>query len=82
LRVALNTSAVIPECAAWLKARKQHSASVQVTAVAGGGRRLIGIVDVLPNEIAPYIDGQLEQAALATQKALGQDAGQARLSRV
>ena len=34
-------------------------------------RRLIWIVDVLPNEIAPYIDGQMDQAALAMQKALG-----------
>src|SRR6266513_1167801 len=50
---------------------KQHSASVQVTADGEARSRLIWIVDVLPNEIAPYIDGQMEQAALAMQKALG-----------
>jgi len=32
--------------------------------------RLIWIVDVLPHEIAPYIDGQMDQAAAAMQKAL------------
>jgi hypothetical protein len=29
---------------------------------------------VLPNEIAPYIDGQMDQAALAMQKALARSA--------
>ena len=52
---------------------KQHSASVQVTADGDGRARLIWIVDVLPNEIAPYIDGQMDQAALAMQKALGRN---------
>ncbi len=61
---------------------KQHSASVQVLDGSDGGSRLIWIVDVLPNEIAPYIAGQMEQAALAMQKALGQDAGQTRRARV
>jgi hypothetical protein len=32
---------------------------------------MIWIVDVLPNEIAPYIAGQMDQAVLAMQKALG-----------
>lgn len=50
---------------------KQHSASVQVTADGDGRARLIWIVDVLPNETAPYIDGQMDQAALAMQKSLG-----------
>ena len=35
---------------------KQHSASVQVIADGDARSRLIWIVDVLPNEIAPYID--------------------------
>jgi hypothetical protein len=34
---------------------KQHSASVQVTADGDARARLIWIVDVLPDEIAPYI---------------------------
>src|ERR1700687_332360 len=53
---------------------KQHSASVQVLADGEARARLIWIVDVLPNEIAPYIDGQMDQAALAMQKALGRNA--------
>src|SRR5512140_2620735 len=53
---------------------KQHSASVQVVADGDVRARLIWIVDVLPNEIAPYIDGQMDQAALAIQKALGRSA--------
>ena len=53
---------------------KQHSASVQVTADGDARSRLIWIVDVLPNEIAPYIAGQMDQAALAMQKALGRNA--------
>src|SRR5258706_14764690 len=50
---------------------KQHSPSVQVTADGEARSRLIWIVDVLPNEIAPYIDGQMDQAARAMQKSLG-----------
>jgi len=53
---------------------KQHSASVQVTADGDTRARLIWIVDVLPNEIAPYIDAQMDQAALAMQEALGRAA--------
>src|ERR1700681_2680899 len=53
---------------------KQHSASVQVIADGDSRARLIWIVDVLPNEIAPYMDGQMDQAALSMQKALGRSA--------
>jgi hypothetical protein len=53
---------------------KQHSASVQVLADGDTRSRLIWIADVLPNEIAPYINAQMDQAALAMQKALGRDA--------
>ena len=53
---------------------KQHSASVQVFADGDARTRLVWIVDVLPNEIAPYMDAQMDQAALAMQKALGRDA--------
>ena len=51
-----------------------YSASVQVVADGETGTRLIWIVDVLPHEIAPYIDAQMDQAALAMQKALGRHA--------
>jgi hypothetical protein len=46
---------------------KQHSASIQI--VADGDRsRMIWITDVLPNEIAPYIDGQMELGTDAIRK--------------
>jgi hypothetical protein len=48
---------------------KQHSASVQVLADGDNRSRLVWIVDLLPNEIAPYIDAQMDQAALAMQNA-------------
>jgi hypothetical protein len=53
---------------------KQHSASVQVLADGDNRSRLVWIVDLLPNEIAPYIDAQMDQAALAMQKALRRSA--------
>ena len=52
---------------------EQHSASVEVVADAEGRSRLIWIVDVLPHEIAPYMDAQMDQAALAMKRALGRD---------
>ena len=53
---------------------KQHSASVQVTPEADGRSRLTWIVDVLPHEIVPYMNAQMDQAALAMQKKLGRSA--------
>jgi hypothetical protein len=50
---------------------KQHSASVQVFPDGEGSSRLVWIIDVLPHEIAPYVDAQMDQAALAMQQALG-----------
>jgi carbon monoxide dehydrogenase subunit G len=49
---------------------KQHSASVQVVPDGDARARLVWIVDVLPHEMAPYIEAQMDQAALAMQKAL------------
>jgi hypothetical protein len=49
---------------------KHYNASVQLTADGEARTRLIWIVDVLPHAIAAYIDAQMEQAALAMQKAL------------
>ena len=48
---------------------KQHSASVQVIADGEAGCRLLWTVDVLPHEIAPYIDAQMDLAAAAMQRA-------------
>ena len=52
---------------------KHYNASVQVVADGEKCSRLVWIVDVLPNEIAPYIGAQMDQAALAMQKTLGPD---------
>jgi carbon monoxide dehydrogenase subunit G len=52
---------------------KHYNASVQVEANGETRSRLIWIVDLLPNEIAPYIDTQMDQAAQAMQKAFGHD---------
>ncbi|MDB5520129.1 MAG: polyketide cyclase [Tardiphaga sp.] len=53
---------------------KQHSASVQVFADGETRSRLAWIVDFLPSELAPYMGAQMDEAALAMQKALGRDA--------
>src|SRR5690348_17875950 len=50
----------------------QHSASVQVIADGELRCRLLWTVDVLPHEIAPYVDGQMDLAASAMQKAFAQ----------
>jgi hypothetical protein len=47
---------------------KQHSASIQIFADGEGRSRMMWIADVLPNEIGPYIDGQMDLGALAMQK--------------
>jgi hypothetical protein len=49
---------------------RHYNASVHVIADGETRARLIWIVDLLPNEIAPYIAGQMDQAALAMQKTL------------
>ncbi|MEH2472987.1 carbon monoxide dehydrogenase subunit G [Nitrobacteraceae bacterium AZCC 2161] len=53
---------------------KQHSASVQVLADGATRSRVIWIADVLPHEIAPYMDAQMDLGALAMQKALARTA--------
>jgi len=53
---------------------RQHSASVQIIPDGEARARMVWIVDVLPHEIAPYIDAQMDQGALAMQKALGRNA--------
>jgi hypothetical protein len=52
----------------------QHSASAQVFAENDGRSRLVWIVDVLPDEVAPYMDAQMDLGAAAMQKALGRSA--------
>ncbi|WP_407168348.1 SRPBCC family protein [Bradyrhizobium sp. ORS 111] len=53
---------------------KQHSASVQVFAEGDGRCRVVWIADVLPHEIAPYMDAQMDLGAAAMQTALKQSA--------
>ena len=53
---------------------KHYSASVQVLADGVARSRMIWIVDVLPDEIAPYISAQMDQGALAVQEKLGRSA--------
>ena len=47
----------------------QHSAAVQVAADGENHCRLLWTVDVLPHDIAPYINGQMDLAASAMQRA-------------
>ena len=53
---------------------RQHSASAQVFAEADGRTRFVWIADVLPNEFAPYMDGQMDLGLAAMQKALSRSA--------
>lgn len=46
-----------------------HSASVQAFA-EGKGTRIVWIADFLPNELQPYIAGQMDEAVKAMEKAL------------
>jgi hypothetical protein len=51
-----------------------YSASVRVLAEGATKSRLIWIVDVLPNAMAPYIGSQMDLGALPMQKTLGRAA--------
>src|SRR3954470_12783330 len=53
---------------------KQHSASIQVFADGEGRSRVVWIADVLPNEIGPYLDGQMDLGAQAMQKQFRREA--------
>jgi hypothetical protein len=47
---------------------KHYSASVQVIADGEAKCRLIWIIDMLPNELAPYVQGQTKEAVDAMHK--------------
>jgi hypothetical protein len=47
-----------------------YNGSVQVFDDSGSRSRIVWIVDVLPNEIAPYISSQMDLAVAAMQKTL------------
>ena len=48
---------------------KHYSASVQVIAESEASCRLVWIIDLLPNELAPYVEGQTREAVIAMHKA-------------
>lgn len=49
---------------------KHHSASVQITAEAHNRCRFVWTADMLPNELAPFIDSQMDLGMTAMKKAL------------
>jgi hypothetical protein len=49
---------------------KQHSASFQITDEGAGRSRFIWTVDVLPNDIAPYISAQMDLGMVAMKTTL------------
>jgi len=49
---------------------KQHSASVQILDDGADRSRFIWTVDVLPNEIAPYISAQMDEAVIKMKRKL------------
>jgi carbon monoxide dehydrogenase subunit G len=51
-----------------------YNASVQIMADGEARSRMIWVVDVLPNEIAAYISGQMDQGVLAMQKTFDRNA--------
>ena len=48
---------------------KHYSASVQVIADGERRSRLVWIIDMLPNELAAYVEGQTKEAVVAMHKA-------------
>jgi carbon monoxide dehydrogenase subunit G len=53
---------------------KHYSASAQVFDDGKGGARLNWTIDLLPNEIAPYINGQMDLGAKAMKEAFARKA--------
>jgi carbon monoxide dehydrogenase subunit G len=51
-----------------------YNASVQVLADGEARSRLSWIIDLLPHDMADYVDRQMDQAALAMQQALARSA--------
>jgi hypothetical protein len=51
---------------------KHYNAAVEIVSDGAASSRLLWTVDLLPHEIAPYVESQMDQAALAMQRALGE----------
>jgi uncharacterized protein YndB with AHSA1/START domain len=54
-----------------------HNASIQVFPEAAGRSRIVWIADLLPNEIAEFIGGMMDQGCAAMKKTLESTADQA-----
>ena len=54
---------------------KHYSASVQVVADGDAKSRLLWTIDMLPNELAPYVEDQTRLAVLAMHKAFPPTSG-------
>ena len=52
-----------------------HNASVQVFAEGGTKSRVVWIADLLPNEVAPYIAGMIDQGMAVMKKTMEARAG-------
>jgi len=52
---------------------RHYNGSVQVLTDGEGQSRITWTIDVLPNEIAPYIESQMELAVAAMQKTFGRE---------
>jgi len=48
---------------------RHYSAAVQVIADGDGKSRLLWTIDMLPNELAAYVEGQTREAVIALRKA-------------
>jgi uncharacterized protein YndB with AHSA1/START domain len=57
-----------------------HNASIQVFPEAAGRSRIVWIADLLPNEIAEFISGMMEQGCAAMKNTLESGAGLERVS--
>jgi hypothetical protein len=53
---------------------RHYSASAQVADDGKGGAELTWTIDLLPNEIAPYVSGQMDLGVAAMQKAFAKKA--------
>jgi len=47
-----------------------HNASLQVFAESGTKSRVVWIADLLPNEVAPYIAGMIDQGMAVMKKTM------------
>lgn len=49
---------------------KYHHAAMQVVAIDAGSSRIDWVTDVLPDDLAPFIDARMEAGAIAIERGL------------